>query len=148
MFPDLLLVVHRRRPSSPSYPRHWDRPPMKATIPMAQSRLVQAHAWFAPLGQEVAHPCMFLYDTGEVTPKMFRCCTLRKFSALTKVQDLDIQVHAEASTVLWPLLADGPIFRPEITQGVLSADHILHRTVSAPARPQTHLQLPRPQLPG
>ena len=30
------------------------------------------------------------HGTGEITPKMFRCCTLGKFSALTNVQELGI----------------------------------------------------------
>lgn len=51
------------------------------------------------------------------------------------------QVHAMGSVVLWSLLADGPVPRPERTQRVLSPDHILHPTIPTPGRLQAPLRL-------
>ena len=54
---------------------------------MTQSYLVHAHVWF---GQGVTHLRVFTCGMDRVTSKMFRCCTLRKSSALSDVQGLGI----------------------------------------------------------
>jgi len=44
-----------------------------------------------PLVKKLHIIARVFYGRGEITPKMFRCCTLLKFSALTNVQELGIE---------------------------------------------------------
>ena len=52
MLPDLLLLVHRRRSSSPPYPYHPNHHVGEKKVCVAPTSPVHAQSWFASLSQE------------------------------------------------------------------------------------------------
>ena len=114
---------------------------------MAQTTSQSAQTWSPSLGQEIPPPRGASRSRRRVFPKTVQLpyrasmVWINQRPGAWDRQVGDPQVHPEDPAVLWSLLSDSPISRPERSQGVPPRGCILHWVISAPGGPQTSLQL-------
>ena len=149
MLPDLLLLAHRCRPSHPSHPyRHNISLRHQRRFGVAQTAPSHAQVRFASPRQEIPSkrkPQELLAAKRILPAKTQLPCYAPFFRTNQRTGTWDSllehpQVHAEDETVFSSLLADRPVSRPESTKRIPPIDHILHRTIPTPGRPQTSLR--------